>query len=90
MRLSDYAKKVGDALRDAHNSKDMAALEGVFERADATLDRNSVSKADRQTFWAAVREAMNAGRWRIEHQANSSLLALMQAIQQGLAARGSK
>lgn len=90
MTLDEYAKKVGDALRNAHNNKDMAALKAAFKDADDTLNQNNISEANRNTFWSNVRKAMNEGRWLVEKQANSSLLALMQEIQSGLAARAGK
>jgi hypothetical protein len=88
MTLDEYAKQVGDALRNAHNSKDKAALEAAFKAADAKLDQ--FFDARRKKFWENALAAMNAGRWRVEDQANSSLLTLMQAIQTGLAARQGK
>jgi len=88
MTLDEYAQKVGDALRAAHNGKDRAALERTFADADAKIDAFLVQK--RLDFWTKVEAATRAGRWRTEDQANSSLVALMQAIWQGIADRKGK
>jgi len=90
MTLEEYAQKVGNALRNAHNNKDMVALEAKFAEADRKLAAAKISDARTKAFWSDVRKAMSAGRWLVEEQANSSLIALMQAIQQGLAKRERK
>jgi len=90
MTLDEYAKSVGDALRHAHNAKSMSELNAAFANADQTLDSNGIGKEQRKRFWAAVSDAAYAGQWLMEKQANSSLAALMQAIQAGLAARTEK
>ena len=87
MTLDQYAEQVGSALRDAHNNKDMAALDRAFANADRTLTTSKIGDADRKVFWPKVRKAAFSGRWLKEAQANSSLLALMQAIETGLSAR---
>jgi hypothetical protein len=90
MTLDEYARQVGDALRTAHNQKNSAALNAAFRDADATLTSNNISGAAAREFWASVHKAAFAGQWLVEKQANSSLIALMQAIKQGLEARENK
>lgn len=90
MTLDEYSRRVGDSLRTAHNQKDRAALDATFRDADETLTSNNISAADAREFWVNVRKVAFAGQWLIERQANSSLVALMQAIQQGIAAREAK
>jgi len=90
MTLEEYAQEVGDALRNAHNDKDMAALEAKFAEADQELAAAGISDARKVGFWLNVRKAAFSGEWLMEKQANSSLIALMRAIEQGLAARGAK
>jgi hypothetical protein len=85
MTLAQYAERVALALREAHNDKDVAALESVFREADHKL--STLTDRQRQTFWVDVKKKLR-GPWRVENQANSSLLQLMKAIQQGLAERG--
>jgi hypothetical protein len=87
MTLDEYAQEVGAALRNAHNAKDMAALHAAFRDADATLASNSISGPTAREFWSNVRKAAFSGRWLVEKQANSALVDLMNAIQQGIAAR---
>jgi len=87
MTLDEYAQQVGDALRNAHNAKDRAALDAAFRDADATLTSNNISGPTAREFWSNVRKAAFAGHWLLEKQANSALVDLMNAIKQGIAAR---
>ena len=90
MTLDEYAQQVGAALRNAHNRKDTAAVEAEFRDADKTLTDNNISEAGQQSFWAGVRTAFFSGQLLVEKQANSALVALMRAIEQGLKAREEK
>lgn len=90
MTLEEYAKTVGNALRNAHNAKSMSEIAATFQEADKNLIENKISENGQIIFWSNVRKAMNSGSWYTEEQANSSLVALMQAIQQGLAKRECK
>ena len=88
MNLEEYARQIGDALRNAHNSKNKAAIDATFRAADSEVAR--LSEGERKKFWQKVSLATDAGRWLNERQANSSLIVLMQAIQSGLATRQGK
>lgn len=90
MTLNEYAAQVGHALREAYNGKGMAQINAIFQEADRTLLSNSIGDVDRKAFWDAVRKAIYAGPMLMERQANSSLIVLMQAIEQGLASRSGK
>ena len=50
MNISEYASQIGAALRNAHNSKNLAEVAGIFEKADATLAKSNVSDDERRTF----------------------------------------
>jgi hypothetical protein len=88
MTLEEYAHDVGTSLRNAHNRKDMAAVQAAFRQADEKLTRIGTSEAAKTIFWASVRKAAFSGQWLVEKQANSALIELMKAIEQGLKARG--
>jgi hypothetical protein len=90
MTLEEYAQSVGSTLRNAHNRKDMASAEAGFREADRTLTESNISQIDRKRFWENVRQAFFSGQLLVEKQANSSLIALMRAIEQGLKAREGK
>lgn len=87
MQLNEYASQVGSALREAHNSKNMAAVEKTFKSADDVLATKQLGRVERKAFWDNVRAAIFSGRLLTEKQANSSLLELMRAIEDGLRAR---
>ena len=86
--IDRYVKKTVEALQNAYNSKSMAAVDAVFREADETLARDKISEAAQQKFWASVHTATQSPvGWLFERQANSALIALMQAIQQRIAER---
>jgi hypothetical protein len=89
--LEEYEQIIGNALVVAHNNKDMGALMTVFSKADQTLENSNISPADRKDFWEKVRRGViNSPRLLQEKQANSALIALIQAIEKEIAARTSK
>ena len=90
LTLEQYERIIGNALVAAHNNKDMDALTATFKRADQTLENSNISPADRKEFWEEVRKVVHSGPLRLEKQANSALLALMQAIEREIAARTGK
>ena len=90
MTIDEYAATLGDDLRKAHNNKDKEAAKAALENADQMLILNNVVGAERQQFWANVRHSYFSGRFKVEEQANSSLHALMQFIQNAIQAREAK
>ncbi len=90
MTLEEYAQIVSNGLISAHNNKDMPALMTTFTEADQTLESSHIDPVNRQEFWKKVRNVVvYSNRLRIEKQANSALLALMQAIEREIEARTS-
>jgi hypothetical protein len=87
MTPTEYAREMGTKLRGAYNGRDPAAVDSLFELADATLVRSALDGHQRQIFWSEVRKAFFAGRLLIEKQANSSLHALMRNIEAAIAER---
>jgi hypothetical protein len=87
LTLEQYARIIGNRLVTAHNDKDGFALAATFEEADRELENSNISPADRKRFWEEVRGVVDSGPLLLEKQANSALLALMQAIQREIAAR---
>lgn len=88
--LEEYSQSVGSTLRNAYNRKDTAAVEAGFREADKTLAENNIARVDLITSWEGVRRDFFSGQLLVEKQANSSLIALMRAIEQGLKAREGK
>jgi uncharacterized protein (DUF1697 family) len=88
--LDEYAREIADSLRRAHNSKNLSAVSQVLSGADSTLVDNNIGDADQKEFWRNVKTYFESGNLLFERQANSSLIALMQAIQNGIAARIAK
>jgi hypothetical protein len=87
MKPTEYAQEIGTKLREAYNGRDQAAVDGLFELADATLVRSAIDEHRRQIFWSEVKKVFFAGRLLIEKQANSSLHALMRSIEAAIAER---
>ena len=90
MTLDDYAKTIALKLVAAHNGKNLSTADAVFREADAELTRSNISKSNQKVFWSNVKARFSSGQLLLERQANSSLLALMQAIQDALAVRENK
>ena len=90
MILADYAREVATELRNAYNSKSPSAVDFAFRKADRALSEKHIEETSRRSFWATVRGHLAGPGLLVEKQANSSLLALMRAIQQELAAREKK
>ncbi|MEJ1960956.1 MAG: hypothetical protein WDO56_05170 [Gammaproteobacteria bacterium] len=90
MTLDEYAKQTADSLRRAHNTKDQSAVPSLFADADRALAESNISESDQIVFWGKVKKNFESGQLLLEKQANSSLIALMQAIQSTLAARTTK
>jgi hypothetical protein len=88
--LDDYAKQVAEKMRQAHNNKNLTAVGPLFSDADRTLTDSNIGANDRAEFWTNVRRYFLSSGLLVERQANSALLALMQAIQNGIAARTTK
>jgi hypothetical protein len=89
--LEDYARDTVEALKNAYNNKDRSAVDAVFDGADKSLAESKISVQGRKRFWGLVRVGTEAqAGWLFEKQANSALIALMQAIQQAIAARENK
>jgi hypothetical protein len=89
--LDEYALEIAGNLRRAYNAKDHASIiDPIFRDADLTLTQSGISETSRTSFWATVRAYFQAPGLLIEKQANSALIALMQAIQKELAARETK
>jgi hypothetical protein len=88
MTLDEYAQEVAGQLRNAHNTKNLSAVAPIFRKADAVLADNKIAETDRRDFWTTVRTSFQESQLLFERQANSALIALMQAIQKELAARG--
>jgi hypothetical protein len=88
--LDECARKTADSLRRAHNSKNLSAVSLALSEADRTLAASGISDADQKDFWGSVKEYFDSAELLFERQANSSLMALMQAIQNGIAARIAK
>jgi hypothetical protein len=87
MTIDEFAQYVGKALRDAYNQKDQAAVQTTFSSADQTLRSSGVGERQIKEFWEAVQRIMLSGHLLVEKQANSSLVALMRAIETALSAR---
>jgi hypothetical protein len=85
-----YARKVADELRSAHNSKDQAAVRPIFAKADSALATGKYDANDQRVFWSSVRKYFLESGLLLERQAGSALAALMRAIEAELAARMSK
>lgn len=90
MTLAEYAQDIAEQLRNAHDTKDLAAVDPIFRKADVALLESGIGETRQRNFWATVRAHFNASRLLIEKQANSALIALMHAIQKELAARENK
>lgn len=90
MTLKEYAQIIGNALVAAHNNKNMVALTAKFKEADETLEDNNISPASRKEFWEEVSKVVNSAPLRLEKQANSALIVLMQTIEREIAARTGK
>ena len=91
MTFEEYARQVGNALVNAQNQKSMSALNATFREADQTLGESSATSSATKAFWSKVRETVETSpRLLAEKQANSALIALMQAIEQGLKDREGK
>jgi hypothetical protein len=90
MTLEEYEQIVSNDLITAHNNKNMAVLIATFKKADHTLESNNISPADRQEFWEKVRKIVYSSQLRLERQANSALIVLMQALEREIAARTGK
>jgi len=91
MTLEEYEQIVSNDLVNAHNNKNMTTLIAVFKEADETLKENNINLATRKRFWEEVRQkVVNSSRLLIERQANSALIALMQAIEKEIAVRTAK
>ena len=90
MTLEEYERIIGDALVAALNNKDAVALMATFRRADQALEQSNISPADREEFWEEVRKVIYSGRFFLEKQSNSALIALIQAIEKEIAARTSR
>jgi hypothetical protein len=90
MTLDEYARETAELLRRAHNSKNLSDIAPILSGADKTLADNDISDVDRKAFWLSVKQYLESGNLLFERQANSSLVALMQAIQSAIAARTAK
>jgi hypothetical protein len=90
MTPDEYARKMAGELRDAHDHKNLAAIDSIFRNADQALGGSDLDEADKREFWATVRQYLGDDVLLLEKQANNALVALMRAIQQGLAAREKK
>ena len=88
--LDEYARKIAGELRRVHDSKDLAAVHPVFAEADKVLAESKISEDDQRVFWGDVRKSLLSSALLLERQSNSALMALMQAIQQEIAAREKK
>jgi hypothetical protein len=86
MNLRDYAAKVGTALRDAYNAKSAGGIDAAIRDAQAFVRAGNFSKDDRVAFWGAVAMSFRSGAILVEKQENSSLIALMRAIEDAIAA----
>jgi hypothetical protein len=83
----EYVQVTVAALLRAQDGRDLAA---TFRDADEALARSDFNDAEKRAFWASVNRALQSSKTLTEKQANSALVALMQAIQQGIAARATK
>jgi hypothetical protein len=90
MTPDEYARKMAGELRDAHDTGNLVAVDSVFRSADQALAGSDLDEADKREFWATVRKYLGDDVLLLEKQANNALVALMRAIQQGLAAREKK
>jgi hypothetical protein len=90
MTLNEYAQIIGHALVDARNNENMGVLNSTFIEADQTLEENNISPASRKGFWEEVERVVNSAPLRLEKQANSALIVLMQSIQREISARTGK
>ena len=90
MTLDEYAQETAGSLLRAHNSKDLSAVASILSEADRRLAASDIGAADQKSFWRSVKEYFESGQLVFERQASSSLVALMQAIQNGIAARIAK
>ena len=88
--LPAFTRKIASDLRRAHDNKDIAAVAPIFREADKALAESGISQTARRSLWATVRACFEAPGLLVEKQANSALIALMQAIQRELAARENK
>jgi hypothetical protein len=88
--VDEYAREIADSLRRAHNSKNLSAVSQVLSEADSTLAGSDIDAIGQKEFWRDVKTYFESGSLLFERQANSSLVALMQAIQNGIAARMAK
>jgi hypothetical protein len=89
MTPDEYARKIASDLGGARQTLSQNAVPQIFERADKALVDASFTTTEQRQFWGNVRSYLGADLL-VEKQANSALLALMQAIQRNLAAREQK
>lgn len=87
MTYDEYAANVGKRLLRAHNEKRRTDTLEIFKEADNRLRVGCASVDKKRVFWRKARESFNSGPFRLEDQANSSLHALMQLIQNNLTIR---
>lgn len=90
MTPEEYAREIANKLRKAHNTQNVGDVSTIFEGADKALKDGGISPGSQERFWANVRAHLAGDVLLVEKQANSSLLALMRAIEQQLAAREKK
>jgi hypothetical protein len=88
--LEEYAREIAGELQRAHDNKDLSAVSSIFSDADKALAANTISEADQKSFWTSVRKVFQSSDLLLERQSNSALIALMQAIQRGIAERMNK
>lgn len=89
MTEDEYIEIISEKLEVAYsNKKDTATLEPIFKEADQKLKDSDFNPDESKEFWRKVqKKVVRSNRWLIEKQANSALIALMQAIEKELAAR---
>jgi len=90
MTFHEYIQIISDRLEAAYNNKaDIATLQTIFKMADQTLKSYDIGPDKRKEFWESVHKNFSHPHQRglIEKQENSALIALMQAIENELAAR---
>ncbi len=89
MTVDEYATEIAAKLVEAHNARSQVRATAVLQDADRTIAVSKLATVDEQEFWRLVGRKFRGGRLLIERQENSSLHALMQAIEAALAQRQS-
>lgn len=87
MTDDELVDATAEAIQNAYNQGDEAAVNQAFRSADQALSNRRFDRKDRERFWREVGPKLHSKQELFKYQNNAALADLMKLIEEALAAR---